>query len=95
MNDCTFCASLVRLVAAIIFSLNQILNYFYSSPTSGMWDLFTFDFDTTIYWARNRDDRISTIVINLWTPTFVEYLHLLWHLSAAAKLGRTQFDGTL
>lgn len=52
--------------------------------TGKLHDLFTFDFDTTIYWARNRDDRISTIVINLWTPTFVEYLHFLWHLSAAA-----------
>jgi hypothetical protein len=36
MNDCTFCASLVQLVAAIIFFLNQIPNYFHSSPTSGM-----------------------------------------------------------
>ena len=42
MNDCTFCASLVQLVAAIIFSLNQIPNYFYSPSTSGMWVKNTF-----------------------------------------------------
>ena len=36
--SCIFCGSSVQFVAAIIFSLNQIPNYFYSSPTSGMWD---------------------------------------------------------
>jgi hypothetical protein len=38
MNDSIFCSFSVPLVAATIFSLTQIPNYFYRSPTSGMWD---------------------------------------------------------
>jgi PIN domain len=37
MTDCTFCSFSVILVVATISSLHQILNYFYRSPTGGMW----------------------------------------------------------
>jgi hypothetical protein len=37
MNDFTFCSFSVQLVAAIISSVTQLPNYFYLSPTSGMW----------------------------------------------------------
>jgi hypothetical protein len=39
MTDCTFCSFSVILVVATISSLHQILNYFYRSPTGGMWAL--------------------------------------------------------
>jgi hypothetical protein len=76
MNDSTFYASSAMLAVATIFSLTQLPNHFYLSPTSGMWV------------KRDGTDKNVALIAETDLSSLIETVYLLRSPANAIRLHR-------